>query len=51
MIGTTLIDHWAHWQQTKLTPTALRDWLADPIHPNGAGHRQFAIEFFRTVGC
>ncbi len=49
--GTILIDHWAHWQQTKLTPTALRDWLADPIHPNGAGHRQFAIEFFRTVGC
>lgn len=49
--ATILIDHWAIWQAAKPTPTALRDWLADPIHPNGAGHRQLAIEFFRTVGC
>lgn len=48
---TILIDHWARWQEAKLTPAALRGWLADPIHPNGTGHRQFAIEFFRTLGC
>lgn len=48
---TILIDHWAHWHQAKPTPAVLREWLADPIHPNGAGHRQFAIEFFRTLGC
>jgi lysophospholipase L1-like esterase len=49
--NTILIDHWARWQDARPTPGALRDWLADPIHPNGAGHRQFAIEFFRTLGC
>ena len=48
--GTILIDHWTHWQAAKPAPAALRDWLADPIHPNGAGHRQLAIEFFRTIG-
>lgn len=46
-----LVDHWALWQREKPTPAALRAWLADPIHPNGAGHRQFAIEFFRVLGC
>lgn len=48
--NTILIDHWARWQQAKPTPAALREWLADPIHPNGAGHRQFAAEFFRAIG-
>lgn len=47
--ATILIDHWAHWQSAKPTPAALRDWLADPIHPNGAGHRQLAIQFFREL--
>jgi lysophospholipase L1-like esterase len=46
-----LVDHWAHWEKTKPVVTELRAWLADPIHPNGAGHRQFAIEFFRAIGC
>ena len=49
--GTILVDHWTHWSEAKPTPAALRDWLADPIHPNAAGHRQFAIEFFRAIGC
>lgn len=48
--NTILIDHWARWNQAKSSPAALREWLADPIHPNGAGHRQFAAEFFRTIG-
>ena len=46
-----LIDHWSHWQKTKPAPAELRSWLADPLHPNGAGHRQFAIELFRVLGC
>lgn len=46
-----LVDHWARWQEARPTAEALRAWLADPIHPNGAGHRQFAIEFFRAIGC
>lgn len=48
--GTILIDHWSRWQQERPTVALLRDWLADPIHPNGAGHRAFAQEFFRTLG-
>jgi lysophospholipase L1-like esterase len=49
-LDVILVDHWTHWQRAKPTPLARRDWLADPIHPNGAGHRQFSIEFFRTIG-
>lgn len=48
--NTILIDHWVWWNQAKPVPAALREWLADPIHPNGAGHRQFAAEFFRAIG-
>jgi acyl-CoA thioesterase-1 len=50
-LDVILVDHWTHWQTAKPTPADLRAWLADPIHPNGAGHRQFSIEFFRTIGC
>jgi acyl-CoA thioesterase-1 len=50
-LNVILVDHWKHWQSAKPTPAALRAWLAQSIHPNGAGHRQFAIEFFRTIGC
>lgn len=46
---TILVDHWSRWNEAKPTPAALREWLADPIHPNGAGHRQFAAEFFRAI--
>lgn len=48
--NTILVDHWAWWNRAKPSPAALREWLADPIHPNGAGHRQLAAEFFRTIG-
>lgn len=48
---TILVDHWTHWRKAKPTPAALRDWLADPIHPNAAGHRQMAIEFFKAIDC
>jgi acyl-CoA thioesterase-1 len=48
---TILVDHWNHWQKERPTPVALREWLADPLHPNAAGHRQMAIEFFRALGC
>ena len=49
-LDVILVDHWSHWREAKPTDEALRAWLANPIHPNGAGHRQFAIEFFRTIG-
>ena len=44
------INHWDHWQTAKVANGSLNDWLADPIHPNGAGHRQFAITFCQTLG-
>ena len=46
-----LVDHWRYWRENRPDPAALREWLDDPIHPNGAGHRQFAIELFRALGC
>jgi lysophospholipase L1-like esterase len=49
--NTLLVDHWHHWTTTKPAASALREWLADPLHPNPAGHRQFAIKLFRTLGC
>ncbi|MBL9215434.1 MAG: SGNH/GDSL hydrolase family protein [Opitutaceae bacterium] len=45
-----LIDHWAHWTEARPSLAALREWLGDPFHPNGAGHRQFAILFFQAIG-
>jgi lysophospholipase L1-like esterase len=48
---TLLVDHWRHWRDERPSSVALRDWLADPIHPNAAGHRQLAIQLFRTLGC
>lgn len=50
-LNVILVDHWTRWQKAKPTVAELRAWLADPIHPNGAGHRQFAIEFFQVIGC
>jgi len=48
--GTILIDHWTRWREDRPTLPLLREWLADPIHPNGFGHRAFAREFFNTLG-
>lgn len=47
--NTILIDHWARWQGARPTPAALRDGLADPIHPNGSGHRQVSIARTRRL--
>jgi len=48
--ATILIDHWSRWHQERPTLPLLREWLGESIHPNGAGHRAFAQEFFRTLG-
>jgi lysophospholipase L1-like esterase len=49
-MSVIFVDHWKHWTHAKPSPAALRNWLADPIHPNASGHRQMAIEFFRAIG-
>ena len=48
--STILIDHWSYWQQHRPSRPLLHDWLGHAFHPNGAGHRAFAQEFFRTLG-
>jgi lysophospholipase L1-like esterase len=50
-LDVILVDRRTHWQEAKPTRPALQELLADPLHPNGAGHHQFAIEFFRMIGC
>jgi lysophospholipase L1-like esterase len=47
--STILVDHWSRWQEQRPLPH-LHDWLGHAFHPNGAGHRAFAQEFFRTLG-
>lgn len=43
-----LVDHWKHWE--SLRETSLKEWMNDPIHPNGRGHREMAILVFNTLG-
>jgi lysophospholipase L1-like esterase len=50
-LNVILVDYWTHWHTVKPITAERHAWLAQSIHPNGAGHRQFAIEFFRTFGC
>jgi len=45
-----VVDHWAHWQEARKTDALNRTWLADPIHPNGTGHRQLAILTMQALG-
>ena len=47
--GVITVDHWRWWEVNCTTPEILNDWLNDPIHPNGLGHRHFAIEFFKRL--
>jgi acyl-CoA thioesterase-1 len=47
-----LVDHYESWMaQERKRPGALGGWLdADGIHPNAAGHREFARLFFVRLG-
>ena len=47
--GVIVVDHWSWWKANCTTPEILNEWLNDPIHPNGLGHRHFAIEFFKRL--
>ncbi|NND31258.1 MAG: SGNH/GDSL hydrolase family protein [Saprospiraceae bacterium] len=47
-----LVDNYAHWQknmQERSIKEIHREWLNDPLHPNGKGHQQIAREMFRTL--
>lgn len=43
-----LVDNYAHWQNTT-SLNVNREWLNDPLHPNGRGHQEVARLMFRTL--
>lgn len=46
-----LVDHYAHWTQTRRTPYELLMLMADgAIHPNQFGHIELAHETLRQLG-
>lgn len=43
-----LVDNYKLWQETDIQ-LVHKEWLNDPLHPNGKGHVQIAREMFRTL--
>ncbi|MDX2974314.1 SGNH/GDSL hydrolase family protein [Kribbella solani] len=43
-----LVDHFAHWT-TAGNGWAPAEWMADPTHPSGRGHRVIAKTLFETL--
>lgn len=47
-----LVDNYAYWQDTinnSATIKVFRDWLNDPLHPDGDGHSRIARLMFREL--
>ncbi|HEY3563173.1 MAG TPA: SGNH/GDSL hydrolase family protein [Kribbella sp.] len=44
-----LVDHFAHWTAAG-GGWAPAEWMADPIHPSGRGHRVIARTLFESLG-
>lgn len=47
-----LVDNYAHWNKVaeqRSQQVVFREWLNDPLHPNGSGHQEIAREMFRTL--
>lgn len=47
-LGIVLVDHYDTWTGTP--ESSWFHWLGHGCHPNAAGHRVLAREFFRTLG-
>jgi lysophospholipase L1-like esterase len=50
--GVILVDNYAYWEEMarqKSQKVVFREWLNDPLHPNGNGHQEIAKEMFRTL--
>ncbi len=48
-----LVDNWEYWKQAiEKTSQAkvFKEWLNDPLHPNGGGHAEIARLMFRELG-
>ncbi|HEY3512597.1 MULTISPECIES: SGNH/GDSL hydrolase family protein [Kribbella] len=44
-----LVDHFAHWTAAG-DGWAPAEWMADPTHPSGRGHRVIARTLFESLG-
>lgn len=43
-----LVDNYKHWQEADQL-TVHKQWLNDPLHPNGTGHKQIAQQLFKSL--
>lgn len=47
-----LVDNWTYWRETLQTDPETdvhKNWLNDPLHPNGMGHIQIARLLFKKL--
>jgi len=47
-----LVDNFAYWQnaiKSQGETAVFKNWLNDPLHPNGAGHSEIARLMFKTL--
>lgn len=47
-----LVDNYTYWQnaiQSQGETAIFKNWLNDPLHPNGAGHSEIARMMFKTL--
>lgn len=47
-----LVDNYTYWQnaiQSQGETAIFKNWLNDPLHPNGAGHSEIARLMFKTL--
>jgi acyl-CoA thioesterase I len=47
-----LVDNYTYWQnavQSQGDSTIFKNWLNDPLHPNGAGHSEIARLMFKEL--
>lgn len=47
-----LVDNWAYWKNTlnnEPEKAVYKNWLNDPLHPNGTGHQEIARLIFKTL--
>jgi lysophospholipase L1-like esterase len=48
--GVALVDHYAHWTESRANGQDLRDWTTDGLHPNPRGHHELATLMMPVLG-
>ena len=46
-----LVDNYTYWEETKNGSeiNVFKEWLNDPLHPNGTGHQEIARLLFKEL--